>query len=84
MLRSPGQLLKALEITCFCNICGMALGGWLAGYIYDQLGSYAPAFALGMLFNIGNIAIIGWLAAGALGRPPDAASNSHVPAMARG
>ena len=22
----------------FCNICGMALGGWLAGYIYDQLG----------------------------------------------
>jgi len=47
----------------FCNICGMALGGWLAGYIYDQLGSYAPAFAVGILSNIANIGIIGWLAA---------------------
>jgi MFS family permease len=35
----------------FCNICGMALGGWLAGYIYDQLGSYGPAFAVGVAFT---------------------------------
>jgi MFS family permease len=47
----------------FCNICGMALGGWLAGYIYDQLGAYGPAFTVGVAFNLGNIAIIWLLAA---------------------
>jgi MFS family permease len=47
----------------FCNICGMALGGWLAGYMYDELGSYAPAFAVGILCNIANLVIIAWLAA---------------------
>jgi MFS family permease len=47
----------------FCNICGMALGGWLAGFLYDQLGSYGPAFAIGVVFNIGNAVVIGWLAA---------------------
>jgi MFS family permease len=45
----------------FCNICGMALGGWLAGFIYDQFGWYGPAFAVGVAFNLGNIAVIGWL-----------------------
>jgi MFS family permease len=51
-----------VPIWFFCNICGMALGGWLAGYIYDALGSYTPAFAVGLAFNIGNIALIGWMA----------------------
>ena len=46
----------------FCNICGMALGGWLAGYIYDQVGAYGPAFMVGIALNVGNIAIIWWLA----------------------
>jgi hypothetical protein len=40
----------------------MALGGWFAGAMYDQLGSYAPAFVAGVGFNLGNIALIGWLA----------------------
>jgi MFS family permease len=47
----------------FCNICGMALGGWLAGYLYDELGSYGPGFAVGVGFNVANIALIAWLAA---------------------
>jgi MFS family permease len=47
----------------FCNICGMALGGWLAGFIYDQVASYGPAFTVGLLFNIANIVLIGWMAA---------------------
>jgi MFS family permease len=47
----------------FCNIVGMALGGWLAGFIYDQVGAYGPAFIVGVVFNVGNIAIIWWLAA---------------------
>ena len=51
-----------VPVWFFSNICGMALGGWLAGAIYDQFGSYAPAFLTGLAFNIGNILLIGWLA----------------------
>jgi len=40
----------------------MALGGWLAGFIYDELGSYAPAFMIGVALNIANIAIVALLA----------------------
>jgi MFS family permease len=43
------------------NLVGMALGGWLAGYIYDQTLSYQPAFITGVLFNIANIAVLAWL-----------------------
>jgi MFS family permease len=52
-----------MPVWFFSNIIGMALGGWLAGYLYDELGSYGPAFAFGVVLNIGNIAIIGWMAA---------------------
>jgi len=51
-----------MPIWFFSNIIGMALGGWLAGYVYDQLGSYGPAFALGVAFNVGNIVVIAALA----------------------
>jgi MFS family permease len=37
---------------------GMATGGWLAGYLYDQYGYYAPAFGTGVAFNIANMAIL--------------------------
>jgi hypothetical protein len=40
-----------------------ALGGWLAGIIYDQLGSYGPAFLVGLAFNLANILLVGWMAA---------------------
>ncbi len=44
-----------------CTAFGMALGGWLAGYLYDLFGSYAPAFATGVAANILNFAIVGLL-----------------------
>lgn len=40
---------------------GMALGGWLAGLLYDYFGYYAPAFAVGIGANILNILIVGSL-----------------------
>ena len=40
---------------------GMALGGWLAGALYDQFGTYAPAFAAGVGANAVNLVIIGGL-----------------------
>ncbi len=42
---------------------GMALGGWLAGLLYDHFGYYAPAFAAGIGANILNLLIVGSLVA---------------------
>ncbi|MBI3517372.1 MAG: MFS transporter [Proteobacteria bacterium] len=50
-----------VPVWFFTNLLGMTLGGWLAGYLYDQLASYGPAFAVGVAFNLGNVAVIGWL-----------------------
>jgi len=41
--------------------CGMALGGWLAGLLYDHYGYYAPAFAAGIGANIFNLLMVGIL-----------------------
>jgi MFS family permease len=43
--------------------CGMALGGWLAGLLYDHFGYYAPAFAAGIGANILNLLVVGTLVA---------------------
>ena len=42
---------------------GMALGGWLAGLLYDHFGYYAPAFAVGIGTNLLNLLVIGILVA---------------------
>jgi MFS family permease len=42
----------------FLSGTGMATGGWLAGYLYDMHGYYAPAFATGVAFNIANLAVL--------------------------
>ncbi len=40
------------------TILGMALGGWMTGWIYDLTGSYQAAFLNGIAWNMLNIAII--------------------------
>ena len=40
---------------------GMAIGGWLGGYIYDLTGSYDAAFAAGVASNAVNLIIVGVL-----------------------
>jgi MFS family permease len=42
----------------FMSGTGMATGGWLAGYMYDLFGFYAPAFATGVGFNLVNLAVL--------------------------
>jgi MFS family permease len=37
---------------------GMSSGGWIAGLLYDHLGYYAPAFALGIGANILNLLMV--------------------------
>ena len=45
----------------FLGMSGMAFGSWLAGALYDHFGFYAPAFAVGVFFNIANLVVIGFL-----------------------
>jgi len=40
---------------------GMALGGWLGGIGFDLTGSYRMAFLSGTVFNLANLAIVGFL-----------------------
>jgi MFS family permease len=43
------------------SMAGMAFGSWFAGTLYDKFGFYAPAFATGVLFNVANLLMIGFL-----------------------
>ena len=69
----PGYVLAVRELfpaseaswriptMLFPGSLGMAAGGWLAGALYDRFAFYAPAFAVGVLFNLLNLAVIGAL-----------------------
>ena len=50
-----------MPTVLLCTGLGMALGGWLAGFMYDVFGSYVPAFATGVVANILNFTAIGFL-----------------------
>ena len=43
------------------TLIGMALGGWMSGWIFDVTGSYQAAFINGMGWNLLNLSIVGWL-----------------------
>lgn len=45
-------------LVIMATVVGMALGGWMSGWIYDQTGSYQTAFVNGIAWNFLNIAII--------------------------
>ena len=40
------------------TIWGMALGGWMSGWIYDVSGSYQMAFLNGIMWNLINIGLV--------------------------
>ena len=44
------------------TFAGMALGGWMAGALYDLTGSYTASFINAIAFNILNAAIVVYLA----------------------
>jgi MFS family permease len=45
----------------FTAMTGMAVGSWLAGSLFDHFGTYAPAFATGVVFNLFNLVLVGFL-----------------------
>ncbi|RWN39232.1 MFS transporter [Mesorhizobium sp.] len=50
--REAGQ---RVGIVIMATIFGMAIGGWMSGWIYDLTGSYAAAFLNGIGWNLLNI-----------------------------
>ena len=74
------------RIPCvlFTGMSGMAVGSWLAGVLYDQSGHYTPAFAMGVGFNVLNLALVGFLVSRLPRRsasvlaPPDVSSPSGL------
>jgi MFS family permease len=52
---------ERVGIVVMATIVGMALGGWMSGWIYDLTGSYAMAFLNGIAWNVLNIAVMAFL-----------------------
>jgi MFS family permease len=48
-----------IGLVMMATIVGMALGGWMSGWIYDLTGSYQMAFLNGIGWNLLNMAIVG-------------------------
>jgi MFS family permease len=48
---------RRVGIVIMATVVGMALGGFLSGWIYDLTGSYRAAFLNGIAWNFVNIAI---------------------------
>ncbi len=57
----PREAGMRVGVVIFATVIGMALGGWMSGLIFDVTGSYAAAFVHGILWNMLNLAIAGWL-----------------------
>ena len=45
-------------LILMATIFGMAFGGWISGYIYDQTGSYELAFWNGIIWNMLNVSLV--------------------------
>ncbi|WP_245454052.1 MFS transporter [Aquabacter cavernae] len=50
-----------VSLAISTTLAGMALGGWMAGAIYDWTGSYTAAIVNGLAWNLANMAIAFWL-----------------------
>ena len=44
-----------------CTLLGMALGGWMSGWVFDLTGSYRAAFFNGIAWNVLTLVIAGFL-----------------------
>ena len=58
---SPKEAGARVATIITATLFGMALGGWMSGAVFDLTGSYRAAFANGLLWNLLNMSIAGWL-----------------------
>jgi MFS family permease len=64
---------RRVGFVLMSTIAGMALGGWMSGWIYDLTGSYQMAFLNGIAWNALNIGIIALILMRTRTRQPKAA-----------
>ena len=57
----PREAGARVGFVITATIIGMAAGGLASGYIFDLFGSYRMAFLNGLVWNLLNITLIGWL-----------------------
>jgi MFS family permease len=57
----PQEAGERVGSAIMATLIGMALGGWLSGWIFDVTGNYQAAFINGMVWNLLNLSITGWL-----------------------
>jgi MFS family permease len=60
-LLPPREAGAKIGLVVSATIFGMAFGGYVSGVIFDATHSYRMAFANGVLWNILNLAVVGWL-----------------------
>ena len=58
---APEEAGARVGAAIMATLVGMALGGWLSGWVFDVTGSYKAAFINGMVWNLLNLSIAGWL-----------------------
>ena len=58
---APEEAGARVGSVIMATLVGMALGGWLSGWVFDVTGSYKAAFVNGMAWNLLNLSIAGWL-----------------------
>lgn len=58
---APQEAGARVGAVIMATLIGMALGGWMSGWIFDVTGSYQAAFINGMGWNLLNLSIMGWL-----------------------
>jgi MFS family permease len=67
---SPKEAGARIGIIMMATLFGMAFGGWMSGAIFDWTGSYQTAFVHGIIWNLLNLSIAGWLLRLAIKRQP--------------
>ena len=58
---APQEAGARVGAVIMATLVGMALGGWMSGWIFDVTGSYQAAFLNGMGWNLLNLCIVGGL-----------------------
>jgi MFS family permease len=57
----PQEAGARVGAVIMATLFGMALGGWMSGWVFDMTGSYHAAFINGIAFNLLNLSIACWL-----------------------
>ena len=57
----PQEVGARVGSVIMATLIGMALGGWMSGWVYDLTGGYHAAFLNGIAWNLLNLSISGFL-----------------------